>query len=87
MFGTVAHTMLSQCKASSSSTNAPVEGHEEEHKCPNQLCQCQFVGIWHLKIHLAKTKACTDALFWMVNNHDGSLDVSSDHNEQGGNEL
>jgi hypothetical protein len=33
----------------------------------------------HLKIHLAKIKACTNAQFRMVNTDDGSLNVPSDH--------
>jgi hypothetical protein len=54
---------------------------------PNPLCKCQFVGSQHLTIHLAKTKACTDALFRMANNHEGShLDVPPDNDKQGGNE-
>jgi hypothetical protein len=41
----------------------------------------QFAGSHHLKIHLAKTMACHDALFGMVNNHEGSLDVPPDNDE------
>jgi hypothetical protein len=75
----MAHTMSSKRKALSSSTNAPGKGHENVHKCSNQLCQHTLAHMRHLKTHLAKTKACTDALFRTVNTDDGSLDVPSDH--------
>jgi hypothetical protein len=44
-------------------------------ECPNLLCKCQFVGSQNLKIHLSKTKVCTDALFKMANNDDNNPDV------------
>jgi hypothetical protein len=85
-FGPLAHIMSSKCKAPSSSNNAPKGGKQEPHDCPNPLCNCQFVGSCHLKIHLSKTKAYTDALFGIANNNEGILDVLPDNNEQGGNE-
>jgi hypothetical protein len=72
--------MSLKCKAPSSSTDIPGKGYKNVHKCPNQLCQHTFAQERNVKIHLAKTKPCTDALFRTGNTNDGSLDVPSDHN-------
>jgi hypothetical protein len=44
------------------SNTASKAGKQESHKCPRPLCQRLFLAALHLKIHLSKSTACTNAL-------------------------
>ncbi len=70
--------MSTKRKSPSSCTNGPSTGQQNAHTCPNPLCQQTFAQDRNLKIHLAKTKACTDALFRKGKTVVGSLDESFD---------
>ena len=67
--------MLSKQKAPPLSKNSTKAGKQESQDCPNPMCQHQFLTSCPLKIHFAKTTACTDALLVMADNKIASIDV------------
>jgi hypothetical protein len=70
--------MSSKRKAPASYSNGHRTNQQNAHTCPNPLCQRTFAQDRNLRIHLAKTNACTDALFRKGKTVVGSLDVSFD---------
>jgi hypothetical protein len=68
--------MLSKRKAPPLPNDSTKARSQESHDCPNLWCEHQFLTSYHLKIYLAKTTACTDALLARFDNKGLSLDVA-----------